>query len=96
MGIQEIFIKRNKHSKRLKGRAGREKGMKDFLLLDPRGAYDPEAAILLIGTIKEIVEAANSGEYGDGCIVADKTLSPMWELFCSDFKWRVEGNGGRP
>lgn len=67
--------------------------MSDFVLLDPRGAYDSDrATILLVGTAKEICHAANTNEYGDGCIVADEHLEPMWEWFCEDYKWRTEGN----
>ena len=60
----------------------------DYLLMDGRASYDTDAAtVLLCGAAQECCNAANSGEFGDGCIVVDpKDLEPVWEWFATG-KW---------
>jgi hypothetical protein len=57
--------------------------MDEYVLLDARGATDPDSAIVLItGTAEECCEAANDGDYGEGCVVAKlETMEVMWEWF---------------
>ena len=61
-----------------------------YLLMDARAAYDVDRAVVfLTGTADEICRAANAGEFGEGCIVVDKHLEPMWEWFRENFMWVV-------
>ena len=57
----------------------------DYFLLDPRAAGNLEdiadldnCTILLIGSAREVCEAANAGEYGEGCLVAKPNGKIMW------------------
>jgi len=89
--IPEVFVEeRRRYFFENKGAEMTEKDL--FFLLDARGAYSKDATVLLIGTKEEICNTANSGEYGPDCIVSDENLDPMWEWFCTDFKWRWTGN----
>lgn len=60
----------------------------NYVLFDARAALgDPDdATVLLAGSAEECCEAANTGEYGEGCVVANQNSEIMWAWFHTG-KW---------
>lgn len=59
-----------------------------FILLDERAGItmnEDRGAVMLSGTAKECCNAANNGDYGEGCVVADES-GIRWDMFASG-KW---------
>lgn len=53
-----------------------------YVLMDGRAASDPDdATVLITGTAKECCDAANEGDYGEGCMVCNLQSEVMWKWF---------------
>ncbi len=60
-----------------------------YLLMDARAASDPDKAIVIdTGTAEDMCRAANRGDFGDGCVVADEHEEVQWAWFASG-KWKA-------
>lgn len=51
---------------------------------------EPSKFILIVGTAKECVNAANEGEYGDLCVVSDMGFNVLFEWLDDDGKWKIK------
>ncbi len=61
-----------------------------WTLMDGRALEDVDrAAVLMVGTCAECCEAANAGDFGKGCAVADPGGAVAWHLFATG-RWDPE------
>lgn len=64
---------------------------KSYVLMDGRAVVDVDkASVMVAGSAQECCDAANSGDYGGGCIVVDpETNEPVWEWFANE-RWEAK------
>ena len=55
---------------------------KGILDTDDNGKY-----IILVGTVKEMCKDANSGDYGDNCVVCDENYNILWHCVNHNGHW---------